>query len=62
MVSDTEVVLILEPRNIKALLRCGVAREMLGDFASAAAVYEVALAVDPGCEQARAGLARVRRR
>ncbi|MCX8521940.1 MAG: hypothetical protein ORN28_10445 [Rhodoferax sp.] len=54
--------LILEPRNIKALLRCGVAREMLGDFASAAAVYEVALAVDPGCEQARAGLARVRRR
>ena len=58
----SSVVLSIEPRNVKTLLRLAAACERSGDVAAAAAEYEAALVVDPGSEQARKGLARVRRR
>ena len=60
--ADGAAVLTLEPRNVKALLRCAAARERLGDVATAVNGYEAVLVLDPGCEQAREGLARLRRR
>lgn len=55
--SELEAALQLNPRYVSALLNLANLREDLGDADAATALYERALAVDPGCHTALARLA-----
>jgi tetratricopeptide (TPR) repeat protein len=58
--TELEAALRLNPRYVPALLNLANLREDLGDPGAAIALYERALAVDPGCHTALARLAAVK--